>query len=284
MRPTQWIKNVLVAAAPLASGDLFSVSAVRPVLLAFVAFSFASSAGYLVNDLLDVEGDRAHPTKCHRPIAAGEVTTRTAVIAAVVLAVAALAVGLAADPALALVVAIYLVVTGCYSWGLKYQPVFDLAVVAAGFLLRAVAGGAATGVPLSQWFLLVTSFGSLFMVAGKRYAEVVRLSGAGVEVPVAAPVATGRPDYSASYLRFVLGVAAAATVVFYALWSVVVGHGDQVWAQISVAPFVLGMMRYAVDVDQGRAGAPEEVVLHDRGLQVVGLVWLVTFAIAAHVA
>jgi decaprenyl-phosphate phosphoribosyltransferase len=283
LRPKQWVKNVLVAAAPLASGDLFSWLTLPRIVLAFVAFCLASSAGYLVNDVLDVASDRLHPTKRTRPIAAGEVSVRTAIIAAVVLAVLSLAVSLLVNPVLLLVVAIYLVVTASYSLGLKNQPVFDLAIVTSGFLLRAVAGGAAAHVPLSQWFLLVTSFGSLFMVAGKRYADVTRVSDAATVAPSAnLSDRDGNPMYSASYLRFVFSVAAASAIVFYALWSVVVGQNGEVWAQVSVAPFVLAILRYAVDVDQGRAGAPEDVVFRDRGLQLVGLVWLVTFVIAAH--
>lgn len=283
LRPKQWVKNVLVAAAPLASGDLFSWPTLPKIVLAFVAFCLASSAGYLVNDMLDVASDRLHPTKRTRPIAAGEVSIRTAIIAAVVLAVLSLAVSLLVSPPLLLVVAIYLAVTASYSLGLKNQPVFDLAIVTSGFLLRAVAGGAAANVPLSQWFLLVTSFGSLFMVAGKRYADVTRLSDAATGVTDAnVSDRSGKPMYSASYLRFVFSVAAGSTIVFYALWSVVVGQHEQVWAQVSVAPFVLAILRYAVDVDQGSAGAPEDVVFRDRGLQLVGLVWLITFVIAAH--
>lgn len=283
LRPKQWVKNVLVAAAPLAGGSLFTWPTLPKIALAFVAFCLASSAGYLINDLFDVSSDRLHPTKRNRPIAAGEVSIRTAIIAAVVLAVLSLAVSLLANPVLLLVVAIYLAVTASYSLGLKNQPVFDLAIVTSGFLLRAVAGGAAADVPLSRWFLLVTSFGSLFMVAGKRYADATRLSDGPTEVPNANfSDRSGKPMYSASYLRFVFSVAAGSSIVFYALWSVVVGQHEQVWAQISVAPFVLAILRYAVDVDQGRAGAPEDVVFRDRGLQLVGLVWLVTFVIAAH--
>ncbi len=279
VRPKQWIKNVLVAAAPLAAGSLFDGQTPRKVLVAFVAFCLASGAGYLVNDLVDVEADRHHPTKKYRPMASGEISPRSAVAAAVVLAAAAMALGLTLGaPRLALVLGVYLAVTISYSLGIKTQPVFELAAVASGFVLRAIAGAAVTGLPLTQWFLLVASFGSLFMVAGKRSAELKAAQDDGAEA---------RPSvtlYSASYLNFVWSVSAAGAIFAYALWSFEVGatSGQVSWAQVSVAPFVLAILRYAVDIDRGRASSPEDVVLRDRGLQVLGVVWLATFVLAAN--
>ena len=278
-RPRQWIKNVLVVAAPLAGASLLNGSVARHTVVAFVSFCMASSAGYLINDVVDLKADQHHPTKKHRPIASGAISSKFAISTAIFLAVAAIALGSTLGSAqLALVLAIYLVVTLTYTLGIKNQPVFDLAFVAAGFLLRAIAGGAATGIPLSQWFLLVASFGSLFMVAGKRYAEllVVTTDGNGSRPSVSL--------YSASYLRFVWSVSATATIFAYALWSFDVGarSGAVSWAQISVAPFALGILRYAVDIDSGKASTPEDVVLRDFGLQLLGAVWLVTFVLAAN--
>ncbi|HEY7857652.1 MAG TPA: decaprenyl-phosphate phosphoribosyltransferase [Candidatus Nanopelagicales bacterium] len=275
LRPQQWVKNILVAAAPLASGQLLSSPNLSRTAITFVVFCLASSATYLVNDVSDVATDRLHPMKRYRPVAAGTVLPATALVGSVVLAGVALVLSWTLiSPQLAGVVALYLAINAAYSWGLKNQAVFDLAAVSAGFLLRAIAGGVATSVPLSQWFLLVAAFGSLFMVAGKRFAD---LHGGTPQDPRA----PARVSYSATYLRFVWGMAGAATIVFYALWSVGVGHHHQVWAQISVAPFVFALMRYAMDVDRGVTGAPEEVVLRDRGLQLLGLLWLITFVVAA---
>ena len=142
----------------------------------------------------------------------------------------------------------------------------------AGFLLRAVAGGVAAPVPLSEWFLLVAAFGSLFMVAGKRYAEL----------QPGRRRAAGRGPWSAtraSYLRFVWSLAAAVTVIGYCLWAFEVGRGPRttaVWAELSVAPFVLAILRYAVDVDGGDAGAPEDIVLRrPRAAWCSASLWLV---------
>ncbi|HEU5484316.1 MAG TPA: decaprenyl-phosphate phosphoribosyltransferase, partial [Microlunatus sp.] len=172
MRPRQWVKNLLVVLAPLAAGRLFEPAVLGGVALAFVAFCLVSSAVYLLNDIRDVDEDRLHPRKRFRPIAAGELGVPVATALAAVLGVGGLTLGFWVDRGLGITLAVYVVIQVLYSTVLKHLPVIDLAVVSSGFLLRAIAGGVAVGVPLSQWFLLVASFGSLFMVAGKRYSEL----------------------------------------------------------------------------------------------------------------
>ena len=269
MRPRQWVKNVLVFAAPFVGGDLLTPGIIPKLLIAFVAFSLAASGIYLVNDANDVTADRAHPTKRFRPIAAGIVAPRLAIGVAVVLLLAALGVSLLASRPLAITLAVYVAVQLSYCFWLKHQAVLDICIVASGFLLRAIAGGAATGIPLSQWFLLVAGFGSLFMVAGKRYSELVVL---GDE----AATRKSLREYSASYLRFVWSTSAGVTVTVYSLWAFEIGRTQDgvPWSTISIAPFVLGLLRHAVDLDRGTAGAPEEVVLNDKVLLVLGTVWL----------
>ena len=274
-RPRQWVKNVLVAAGPIAAGTIGDRSVIGPVIVAFVAFCLAASAVYLLNDVLDVEADRAHPVKRARPIAAGLVSSRTALATAAVLALVAhvgtFALGYGQ---LTLVLLSYTALQIAYCVALKHQPVLDLAVVSSGFLLRAVGGGVAVDVELSPNFLLVASFGSLFMVAGKRYSEV-HLVGDGEH-------ATRRSLelYSQSYLRFVWSIAAATTIVFYSLWAFSFDDSTPL-AEISIAPFVIALLRYAVDIDRGAAGEPEEIVFNDRVLQLLGLAWLALFTAGA---
>lgn len=275
MRPRQWIKNVLVAAAPLAAGDITKASVAIHTLIAFVAFCLASSAVYCFNDVWDAAADRLHPRKRTRPIAANVLPASVAMTAAGVLAAASIAV--ATPNPLRLVIVIYLAANVAYALGLKHQPVIELAFVASGFLLRAIAGGPATGIPLSQFFLIVASFGSLFMVAGKRLSELVQL---GDEATLSRPILA---SYSQSYLRMVVAVSAGVTVSAYSLWAFEVGgrHSGFHWATVSIAPFVVALLLYALDVDAGRAEEPEQIVLRDRTLQVLVLLWLVTFSAAA---
>jgi len=275
LRPRQWVKNVLVLAAPLAAGAVFRPDVLGPTAVAFVLFCLCASGVYLVNDSIDVEEDRRHPRKRFRPIAAGLVPRPVAVGLAVVLfAVAITAAVVLTRPALAGVLGSYVVIQLAYCLFLKNQPVIDLAVVASGFLLRGIAGGVAAGLFLSQWFLLVTAFGSLFMVAGKRYSELILVGDA-------AATRKTLQEYSASYLRFVWSLSAGVTVTAYSLWAFEMARSQTTvpWATISIAPFVLAVLRYARDVDKGAAGAPEEIVLGDRVLLVLGTLWVLTVGV-----
>lgn len=278
MRPRQWLKNVLVAGAPFTAGVLFERDVLLTTLAAFVAFCLLSSSVYLANDARDVEEDRQHPTKRFRPIACGALPVNVAWALSATLAVAGLALGFGTDPALGLTLVVYLAVQVGYTGGLKQQAVLDLAIVASGFLLRAIAGGVASDITLSQWFLMVASFGSLFIVAGKRYSELHALGRQGATRP-------SLLQYSESYLRFVWALAAALTVISYSLWALEHGEaGSDLWATVSIGPFVLGLLRYAVDVDQGLAGAPEDIALRDRVLQLLGVLWLAFLGLAVFTA
>ena len=278
LRPRQWLKNLLVFAAPLAAGSLLEPDVLLPSVVAFLAFCLMSSATYLVNDVRDIEADRTHPTKRLRAIAAGELSPGTAIATATVLALTALGLGLWVNPGLFAVLVTYAAFTLSYSLLLKHEAVIELALLAMGFLLRAIAGGIAAELPLSPWFLIVAGFGSLFMAAGKRFSELERAMRDGVE-----PARRSLAGYTSAYLRFVWGTAAAVTITAYCLWAFEVGLADSSfpWAQWSVLPFVLAILRYAVDVDRGDAEAPEDVVLHDRVLLVIGVVWLVLFGLGA---
>jgi decaprenyl-phosphate phosphoribosyltransferase len=278
-RPRQWVKNVLVLAAPFAANRMFERDVLIDAGLSFVAFCLAASAVYLVNDVIDVAADREHPTKRNRPVAAGVVPVPVAYAAAAVLFLAAMAVAAVTGWPLVVVIAVYGAAQLSYCLGLKHQPVIDLCIVASGFLLRSIAGGVAAGIPLSQWFLLVTAFGSLFMVSGKRYAEIVLFERTG------ARIRASLTKYSASYLRFVWATSAAIMITTYALWAFEIRQRTEshpVWAVVSIVPFVIAVLRYAVDIDGGNAGEPEEIALRDRVLQVLGLSWIACLALSVY--
>ncbi|BBY18977.1 decaprenyl-phosphate phosphoribosyltransferase [Mycolicibacterium litorale] len=280
IRPRQWVKNLLVLAAPLvALGDDRFTYDYRTVLIkvsvAFVAFCLAASTVYLVNDARDVEADRAHPTKRFRPIAAGVVPERLAYILAVVLGALSLIISWLLTPNLALVMAVYIAIQLAYCFGLKHQAVLDICIVSSGFLIRAIAGGVAADIPLSQWFLLVMAFGSLFMAAGKRYAELQLAERTG------AKIRKSLERYTTTYLRFVWTMSATAVVLCYGLWAF--GRDDQggtSWFVVSMIPFTIAILRYAVDVDGGMAGEPEEIALRDRVLQFLAVAWIGTVGAA----
>ncbi len=300
LRPRQWLKNALVFAAPLAAGDIFKIPILVPSILAFISFCLISSATYIVNDLRDLDSDRAHPVKRFRPIAAGELSPKVAVSVAAVLAIISLSIALFVNVGLLVVVLCYVACTVSYSLFLKHEPVIELVLIAVGFLLRAIAGGVASELHISQWFLIVAGFGSLFMAAGKRYSELVRALesvegsdggprmvrratdavAAGEHAPVMRRSLSG---YTLNYLRFVWAISAAVTITAYCLWAFEISLTPSTlpWAAISVVPFVIGLLRYAIDIDKGEAEAPEDVVLHDPALIVTGLAWLVLFGLGS---
>ena len=284
LRPKQWVKNVLVLAAPLAAGtEAWTSRTALDVLLAFVVFCFGASSIYLINDARDVDSDREHPTKRFRPIASGMLPINLAYAMAVVLIVAALGLSfLATDGfALALVIGIYIALQLGYCFGWKHIPVIDIALVSSGFMLRTMAGGVAANIDLSQWFLLVAAFGSLFMASGKRYAELLLAQETGAKIRKALE------GYTATYLRFVWTLSATAVVMSYALWGFQLSNSVEgaaaVWYQISMVPFVIAILRYAAKVDGGHGGAPDEIALEDRVLQMLAAAWILCIVLAVYV-
>ena len=278
VRPRQWVKNILVAAAPLAAWGADAHYDYAQVLVqvaaAFAVFCLAASSVYLVNDVRDVEADREHPTKRFRPIAAGVVPEWLAYTLALVLGVASLGLSWWLNQNLALVIAVYIGMQLGYCFGLKHQAVIDICIVSSAYLLRAIAGGAATNTHLSQWFLLTAAFASLFMVAGKRYAELQLAERTG------AKIRKSLENYTSTYLRFVWTLSATAVVVCYGLWAFERDHGRAGWFVVSMVPFTIAILRYAVDVDGGVAGEPEDIALRDRVLQVLFLAWIGTIGAA----
>jgi decaprenyl-phosphate phosphoribosyltransferase len=277
LRPRQWTKNLLVIAAPAGAEVLTEARTWWLLALAFTAFCAASSAIYVINDLADVEADRRHPTKRNRPIASGELSVGTARVLAASLGIIAFALAVATvEWDFVAVLAVYVAATLLYSAWLKHVAILDLVIVASGFLLRAIGGAVVVDVVISSWFLIVTSFGSLFVVTGKRLAELEELGEDAVYV---------RPTldhYSVPFLRFVMGVACTGTALAYCIFSFdkaeIAGPGA-VWFQLSAIPVVTALLRYALAVEAGEGAAPEDVFLRDRPLQILGVIWIVLFGV-----
>jgi decaprenyl-phosphate phosphoribosyltransferase len=278
-RPKQWAKNVLVFAAPGAAGVLSHGEVLGDTMLALVAFCLAASGTYYLNDVADIEADRRHPTKRLRPIAAGEVPPRLAVLIGVLLLAFGLGVALLVRWELVVVIAVYVGLTLAYTVWLKHVAVLDIAVVASGFIMRAIAGGVATHLPISQWFLIVASFGSLFVVAGKRYGEHREMGDDRGDTRSILAL------YPLPYLRYVWMIASGVAITAYCLWAFEqsVGRSGLPWFELSIVPFVIALLRYALLLETGHGGAPEDVILGDRTLQVIVVVWAALFASAVYV-
>lgn len=265
-RPRQWSKNLLVLAAPAAAGVIDRPQVAVGVAGAFVAMCMLSSATYLVNDVRDVEQDRLHPRKRSRPVAAGEISSRAALLAAAALALAGIALATAIAPGLGAVGCCYLALTMSYSLWWRDMVVLDVLAIAAGFVLRALAGGVATDIYLSRWFVIVTGCCAIFLVAAKRYAEL--REHAGSDVAARAPLRR----YSLKGLRVTLLSAAAIAGGAYTGWAFT-RPMHIVWYGLSIVPFVLWLSRYTVLIDAGAGQAPEELVLRDRTLLALSVIW-----------
>lgn len=275
-RPRQWVKNVLVLAAPAAGRLLLNPHAMAQAGLAFVAFCAAASAVYCVNDVIDVQADRVHPVKRLRPVAAGLVRPRGALGLAVVLAVASAVAAVPLGSRFGVILAGYLVLSLAYSTRLKTMPVLEVLAVACGFVLRALAGAAAVGLPPSTWFLMVALFGALFLVAGKRQAEQARTC----DVP-ARSVLT---DYPAGWLTQLVTVALTGTVIAYCQWAFQMTGRDisHPLLALSVIPFLAALLRYSMLVTGGRGESPDVLLTTDATLLAAGAGWAVVIFTAIY--
>lgn len=280
-RPKQWSKNILVFAAPGAAGVLDNASSLANAFVAFVAISLAASGTYLWNDVLDVEADRNHPTKCRRPIASGALSLRAGQVLGTLFLISGIGVAFIPDWRCGLAVVLYVTLTSSYSTFFKHQPVLDLMAVASGFVLRAIAGAEATRVDMSNWFLLCVSFGALFIVSGKRFAEI-REVGTGNH-----STRSTLSAYTPDYLRTVVSVSLGSTVVTYCLWAFSTKElSGSTWPfyELTIVPMLAALLRYLLALDQGRGAAPEEIFLADRTIQILGMVWATIFCLGVYIS
>jgi decaprenyl-phosphate phosphoribosyltransferase len=282
LRPRQWTKNLVVFAAPLFAFSI-NLSSLEGSLLSFVLFCCVSSGFYLVNDIADVESDRQHPVKCKRPIAAGLVSLQVASLMALVLLSGALIVAWWQSRALGATVTAYAVLQIAYNLRLKRMVILDICAIAAGFILRAYAGAAATNILLSPWFVLCTAMLALFLAIEKRKAELrlVRIKGTKPRAVL--------KRYSLPLLNRMENVVTTGTVVSYALWSSgpVVSGASTSWMLLTLPYVLYGIFRYQLlsdpeevsnsdnDIEHGgKSERPEEVLLKDLPILITVVGWV----------
>jgi 4-hydroxybenzoate polyprenyltransferase len=272
MRPAQWTKNLFVFAALVFAQKFFSGPLLLRTAGAFLAFCLISGAFYIFNDLRDREEDRAHPKKSQRPIAKGEIRPPEAMALFMVLAAIALSAAFFLQRGFFLAVLVYFFLQVAYSLKLKQVVILDIFVIAAGFVIRVVAGGLVIAVPISSWLLICTTLLALLLSMGKRRHELVFLEDKAAE---------HRPilkEYSAYLLDQMIAVVTASTLIAYCLYTISqetvekFGTAHLVWT----APFVLyGIFRYLYLVHlKGKGGSPEEFILQDKPMLLNILLWI----------
>jgi decaprenyl-phosphate phosphoribosyltransferase len=279
MRPTQCVKNGLIVIAPAAAHSLTHADVFWRTATAFAAFCFMASGIYLINDVRDAPSDRLHPTKRFRAIASEELSTKAALTSAIVLVLIAFAIPLALSRSqgLLLILGLYFVISISYSLGLKNVAIIEMGVVASGFFLRAYAGAVTSHITVSTWFLVVISFGALFLVVGKRTSELKT-----VDVNATRPVLA---EYTSEFLRSALTMCATVVVTGYCLWAfdtsstgLSANYNDFVPVRLSVVPVVFAMLFIMRSAEAGDGAAPEELLLHNHTVQALALIWVALIA------
>jgi 4-hydroxybenzoate polyprenyltransferase len=277
LRPQQWIKNFFIFAPLIFSQNVFNRPLLLKTIMAFVTFCLVSSAHYIFNDLRDLEEDRRHPVKSKRPLASGRLKKGPAVVALLVIGAAGLALAAAIDVPFLLIAAGYVVLQTVYSMWLKHVVILDVFVVAAGFLIRVVAGGLAIKVEISSWLLICTTLLALFLAMGKRRYELVLLD---------KDAASHRPilrEYNTYLLDQMISVVTASTLVAYCLYTISAETVTKFGTRnlIFTVPFVLyGIFRYLYLIHQkAEGGTPEALIIRDKPLLIDIFLWVAAAAL-----
>jgi len=278
LRPKQWTKNGIVFAGLVFSRNLFVPELFLRTTLAFVLFCLVSGAVYLINDLADLEKDRRHPVKRHRPLAAGVITPWQGAVAAALLLAISLPAAFALTPRLALALLAYLLLQLAYSFKLKHIVLLDVLVIAGGFVLRAVGGAWAINVPISPWLYVCTILLALFLGLAKRRHELLLLE------ENAANHRRILDEYSTPLLNDLLGIVSSATIMAYSLYTFSADNLPRNHAMMLTIPFVIyGIFRYMYLVHRrNEGGSPESVLLKDVPLIVTILLWGITSLTILH--
>ena len=271
LRPKQWTKNLLVFTGLVFTYNLLNWSMLASVLASFAVFCALSSAGYLWNDIRDVEADRLHPIKRRRPIAAGRLPVGLAAGLALLLGAGGLYAAFALRPSFGLVAALYLLLTLTYSLWLKHLVLIDIFGISAGFVLRAVGGAVVIGVPVSPWLYVCTVLGSLFLALGKRRNEIETLA------DEAGNHRRNLEQYTLELVDQLILIVASVTVMAYSLYTFSAENLPRDHSMMLTIPLVVyGIFRYLYLVRVKRqGGAPEDMLLTDPGLLGTVVAWAV---------
>lgn len=279
MRPRQWPKNAFVFVALLFDRKLFDPASVLAVLGAFVLLCLMSSAVYLMNDLADIESDRQHPTKKNRPLPSGQLAPSVAAVASFLLAAISLVAGYFLSFELAVILLLYLISQIAYTFKIKHIVLLDVLTIALGFILRIAAGVAVIDVErFSPWLYVFGGFLALFMALGKRRAELTLLGGE------ASNHRAILDDYSLDLIDRLQGIVTTSAVVAYSLYTFLAEGLPENHAMMLTIPFVLyAIFRYLYLIHvRGEGGAPEEILLRDRPLQITLLLYGIMVIIALY--
>ena len=278
LRPQQWIKNTFVFLPLFFGGQLADVNLLVNSIIAFFAFSFAASSIYCFNDVIDVEADRRHPVKCHRPVASGAVSVALAYTMMFVMFAAAIAMLAFLSDGLVQTAAViigYWCLNLAYCWQLKKYAIIDVCIISFGFVLRILAGGMSTGIVPSQWLVMMTFLLTLFLSFAKRRDDVLRMNKTG-EAP-----RQNTSRYNLTFINQAITISGSVMLVCYIMYTVspeVVANFGTPYVYLTSAYVIIGLLRYIqIAVVDEKTGDPTKVILRDRAIQIVVAAWIATF-------
>lgn len=274
-RPSHWVKNLFVLMPLFFGHQLGNVSLLTSSIIAFFAFSFAASAIYCFNDIIDVEDDRRHATKCQRPIASGKVSVPMAYFIMAVMMMLSVGIAVVDNIALAMVIGVYLVMEFAYCTYLKRIAIIDVCILSLGFVLRIVAGGVATGIVVSHWLIMMTFLLTLFLGFAKRRDDVLKFQRTGI------PPRHNTKRYNLVFVNETLTITGAVMLVCYIMYTVspeVTSNFNNHYVYLTSIFVILGLLRYLqlALVDE-KTGDPTKVLLRDPFTQIAVLAWIVSF-------
>ena len=286
IRPKQWIKNMFVSIPMFFGGELFNSYALIYSSVVFFAFSFIASSIYCYNDIVDVDADRRHPVKCHRPVASGAISLRKAYAmmwTMFALGIATIMLLLPDDSLYEVltVVLIYYVLNLTYCSKLKQYAIIDVCIIAFGFVLRILAGGMASETVLSKWLVLMTFLITLFLSFAKRRDDVLRMNETGE------PPRKNTVRYNLTFINQAITISASMTLVCYIMYTVspeVCDRFNLEYLYLTTVLVIIGLLRYIqIAVVDEKSGDPTKVILHDRFSQIVVAAWILSFLIIIYV-
>lgn len=269
LRPSQWTKNMLIFAALIFSNEMISLQTVSISILSFFLFSFVSGCVYILNDFVDIEKDRLHPTKKHRPMASGALHPLVALSFGSVLFILSLAASYVLNPLFTLLLAGYFILNVAYSFKLKHVVIIDVMIIAACFVFRAIAGGLVINVTFTPWFLICTMLLSLFLAISKRRHELILLdSGKGSHRKVL-------ESYSLALLEQLNCIVTTATIISYSLFTFSSGHTIHLMWTIPLVIYGIFRYLYLIHMEE-KGGSPERVLFEDKHILVTVTLYVVS--------
>jgi decaprenyl-phosphate phosphoribosyltransferase len=275
LRISHWVKNIFIFLPLFFAGELLNPEKITSVIWGFLFFSLAASSIYIINDYIDREKDALHPVKKLRPLAAGAISAGFALAISVVLIFAAIVGSFYIDPYFCLILVIYHILNLAYSFGLKNLPIIDVFIIAIGFILRVQAGAVLGNVPLSMWLNLMVFLLALFMALGKRRDDVILQAKSGIEIRKSID------GYNMEFLNMSITLVCAVILVCYLMYTI----SPEVDARLRssrlyyTSLFVfMGILRYLQLIFVNNdSGSPVKIIFKDRFLQVILLLWILSF-------